>query len=482
MIRKLFTTLLCLLLTLALPLSSLAATEYTLSIIPGDELSTVQAAADLFHSLAFKLTAGDDSAKLSVVLNDTDVTNAAFRADENGVYVKSDTVSPDVLFYTWEECLEAMEKTAKAFGYDDETAALIQEIFTQGKDGFLTGFAAAANQDFSEVKTPEDGLALAKKTFQDDPAMIAFIEGVDSRTTVEEGEFADETHDTAASKLTISLTEEDYVTLCDTALMRKFVTELIEEETPEATEREKTEKTDEMIAELKEAYQNADIQITVTALKTETGEGPVALDLSVDILMPEDEDFAAQADSANKNGSGAAHLTMDASYRRLTTDEGVQRKAQLSMAANGEEICVGAFDALQAKDKTTTATLALLAGRQQITLTYDKAEADGVKDRTVAIYARSNASAIIAPAASDRPLLSFNLKTKEVEDEALKTVEAATPETASSVSAMTDAEYQAFAADMEARSQQTLYAILNNLPESVLDIFLTSYREAQAAQ
>ncbi len=480
MIRKLFTTLLCLLLTLALPLSALAATEYTLSIIPGDELSSVQAAADFFDSLAFRLTAGDDSAKLSVVLNDTDVASAAFRADENGVYVKSDTVSPDVLFYTWEECFEAMEKAVKTSGYDDETAALIQDIFTQGKEGFLTDFAAAANQDFSEAETPEKGLALAKETFQDDPAMVQFIEGVYSRMIVEEGEFSDETHDSATGKLTVVLTQEDYVTLCDTAMMRKFVAKLVEEETPEATEKEKSEKTDEMIAELKELYRKSDISIALTALK-ESG-APVSLDLTADLLIPDDIDAAAQSGGAEKDESETVHVTMDASYRRLTTDEGVQRKAQLSMTANGEEICVGEFDALQAKDKTTTATLALLAGKQQITLAYDKAEADGVKDRTVAIYARSNAAAIIAPAASDRPLLSFNLKTREVEDEALKAVEAATHQTAERVSAMTDAEYQEFATDMQTRSQQTLYTILNNLPESVLDIFLTSYREAQTAQ
>lgn len=61
MTRKLITTLLCLVLAVALPLAALADTRHTLTLIPGDDLSAVPAIADLCDALSLTLTKGEKS-------------------------------------------------------------------------------------------------------------------------------------------------------------------------------------------------------------------------------------------------------------------------------------------------------------------------------------------------------------------------------------------------------------------------------------
>lgn len=100
MIRKILTTVLCVLLVMALPLSALAATQHTLSIIPGDEIASVDAVTDLFKTLSFRLTMDEDAAAIGIAMDDTDVLTAAMRSDENGVYVQSDSLADGVLYFT----------------------------------------------------------------------------------------------------------------------------------------------------------------------------------------------------------------------------------------------------------------------------------------------------------------------------------------------------------------------------------------------
>ena len=54
MLRKLLSSILCVLLAVMLPLCAFAATEGTLTIIPGDELASNTMIKDLCDALAFK--------------------------------------------------------------------------------------------------------------------------------------------------------------------------------------------------------------------------------------------------------------------------------------------------------------------------------------------------------------------------------------------------------------------------------------------
>lgn len=96
MIRKWLTTLLCLLLSLALPLCALADTQHTVQVIPGDDMASVDGVKDLCDALAVKVTTNDKAGALTLNLSGTDVLNVKLTADENGLYVQSELLGSDV--------------------------------------------------------------------------------------------------------------------------------------------------------------------------------------------------------------------------------------------------------------------------------------------------------------------------------------------------------------------------------------------------
>ena len=105
MTRKLITTLLCLMLAVALPLAALADTRHTLTLVPGDELAAISAVADLCDALAFTLTKGEKSGAMTLSISDEDIaTVAAGRgADSTGLYVQSTLLGDDVYYVNWDD-------------------------------------------------------------------------------------------------------------------------------------------------------------------------------------------------------------------------------------------------------------------------------------------------------------------------------------------------------------------------------------------
>ena len=103
MTRKLITTLLCLVLAVALPLAALADTRHTLTLIPGDDLSAVPAIADLCDALSLTLTKGEKSGGLTLSVGGEDIATVALGADSNGVYVESTLLGDDVYYVNWDD-------------------------------------------------------------------------------------------------------------------------------------------------------------------------------------------------------------------------------------------------------------------------------------------------------------------------------------------------------------------------------------------
>lgn len=103
MTRKLITTLLCLILAVALPLATLADTRHTLTILPGDDLAVIPALEDLCDALSVTLTTGEKSGGLTLGISGEDVATIAMGADSTGLYVQSNLLSDDVLYLTWDD-------------------------------------------------------------------------------------------------------------------------------------------------------------------------------------------------------------------------------------------------------------------------------------------------------------------------------------------------------------------------------------------
>lgn len=127
MTRKLITTLLCLVLAVALPLAALADTRHTLTLIPGDDLSAVPAIADLCDALSLTLTKGEKSGGLTLSVGGEDIATVALGADSTGLYVQSRcwgttctmstgmTASPTSPIWSWKSPRQTAWKQTRAW-------------------------------------------------------------------------------------------------------------------------------------------------------------------------------------------------------------------------------------------------------------------------------------------------------------------------------------------------------------------------------
>ena len=290
MIRKILTTVLCVLLVMALPLSALAATQHTLSIIPGDEMASVDAVTDLFKTLSFRLTTDEDAAAIGIAMDDTDVLTAAMRSDENGVYVQSDSLADGVLYFTWDEIFDAALTSMKELDADEEDTQAVQQALDQAKQQFVTALSTASSLSVSEAKTPEEGMAAVKEMFKDDPVMVSFVEDIYNRMKQTEGEFTSAAHDPATLKMELSITADDYVKICDSKYMRNILETAAEQEFPDATAGEKAAKVDELIAKMKEMYSKSEINIPITILTAEEGNTLISMEMPMVPTKPDEPD------------------------------------------------------------------------------------------------------------------------------------------------------------------------------------------------
>lgn len=104
MTRKLITTLLCLVLAVALPLAALADTRHTLTLIPGDDLSAVPAIADLCDALSFDPDQGREVGRgLRFPVGGEDIGHRCAGRGQTRLYVQSTLLGDDVYYVNWDD-------------------------------------------------------------------------------------------------------------------------------------------------------------------------------------------------------------------------------------------------------------------------------------------------------------------------------------------------------------------------------------------
>ena len=96
-----------------------------------------------------------------------------------------------------------------------------------------------------------------------------------------------------------------------------------------------------------------------------------------------------------------------------------------------------------------------------------------VRERDVALYLRSNAVNIIEPAASDRPLITFQVVSSPADPAVLSVIEAADADSSVNVFKLSDEGMQALVGDITNRAMQAAYTALANLPASVVQLLFS---------
>ena len=486
---KLLAILLALLCAL-LPLSAMAATEYSVQLIPGDDMASVPAVKDLCDALTLRLLQGENSGMLTLNLSGEDVFSAAARMTGDGLYLDSALLGDKPVYASAEDIGQVLTQLASAEeGMTQETLnqikPMIAHLFSQaGMMSELKGMALADPSVTPPAELKSDELReQLQKLYGDDPAMLDYVLGILDRAEITEGSFTSDAHDPATQSIKITLTKDDVAKLQNSTTIRDTLMKSGSLTAEEAAE------------ELKKSMDNIqkmDVVLTLYTTETELVSLEMTMDAAIDVT---DEDGDTDLES----------VQMTAAYNRLTKDGTVNHSASMLIGEDGETEADLAF-VLTAKDGSYTLDgamnevddgkeepmmtvkgvltvadgkadgwLALLADETQITFTYAASVEGDSTDRVMALYVRENAVALTDLAASERPLFSLRLKTTEnADDSALKAIEAATAETALQPLQMSDEDCTAYITSISTNATQVLYAVLSKLPSSVIELMTAS--------
>ena len=481
--NKLLAVLLALLLCAMLPLSAMAATEYSFQLIPGDDMASVDAIKDLFDVLTVRFLKGEGSGMLTLSLSGEDVFSAATRMTGDGLYLDSAILGDKPVYASAEDIGQVLTQLATADeGADEEIVSQIKPMIAQlfSQAGMMSELKGMALTDPSvtppaELKSDELREQL-QKLYGDDPAMLDYVLGVLDRAEITEGSFTSDAHDPATQSIKITLTKDDVATLQSSTTVQKMLTD-----SGSMTE-------EEAAAELKKAMDNMDVVMTMYADDSHL----VALEMTMDSAMTvTDDDGEAERES----------VQMTAAYNRLTKDGVVNHSATMMLGEDGETEADLAFvlteedgsytldgamnevddgkekpiltvkGVLNSADSKADGWLAMLADENQITFTYTGSTEGDQTERLVSLYARENAVAITELAASERPLFSLRVTTSEnADDNALKAIESATAENAVQPLQMSDDELTEYLTSISTNATQVLYTVLSKLPSSVIEL------------
>ena len=195
--NKLLAVLLALLLCAMLPLSAMAATEYSFQLIPGDDMASVDAIKDLFDVLTVRFLKGEGSGMLTLSLSGEDVFSAATRMTGDGLYLDSAILGDKPVYASAEDIGQVLTQLATADeGADEEIVSQIKPMIAQlfSQAGMMNELKGTALADPSvslpdETFNSEEMRAQIKEAFADDEAMADYVLGILDRAEITEGSF-----------------------------------------------------------------------------------------------------------------------------------------------------------------------------------------------------------------------------------------------------------------------------------------------------
>lgn len=465
MFRKWITVFLCLMLSVMLPLTALADTQHTLSVVPGELLSSQEAVKDLLDVLALRITEGENSGALTVLLNDQPIVTVGLKADAVGLYAGSDLLGDDVLYVTWDDGFAFLNGLLlAAMGESGVDEAMLQELETglaEVQNGIVAAIAETEKLS-AEPVTPasmEENLQALEILFADDPAMVDYIKNQYDSMTIEDGVFTAEDRDDADQKYRMVMDETDLVAVCETQYMKTALREALAMEMPEASETELDSAVEEAITEVKKLYEESGFEMIMEMYTLDAGQTLVGLDMIVNM----------NAESAEQET-----VQMAGQYDRLTVETGISHKADAAISA-GDEVVEFAFDLQQASDGVSEGMLGLLADGEEVLILYKSEEKTAdICERSFDLYLRSEATAILEPAASARPVIGIKLVTEPAPVETLMALEAADRETSVNVLTLSEQQMQELAEQLSLNTMQIFYTALGQLPTSTLQLMMGS--------
>lgn len=463
MIRKWMTILLTLLLAVMLPVCAMAQPmQHTLTIEPGDMIAAEPAIADLFKVLALTVTPGERSGALTLTLGDTDIATVALGADASALYAYSNELLGDtVISANWDDVFEFIKGLISMEMVDENGDGpgvdVILEQVDQYKAQLMLMLENGLQVD-TGVVSGEEAMAQASEMFGEYPEMLAWVEGIYEDLTPENGEFTAENRDTADQKYSLTLTNEDFLALMDTDFVQSTIENQILSQDGTIDGDTLKQMANEAVAEAKAAFESTSITVATEVYTLDEGNTTVGIDMNMDIVSPEDAE---------------EQVKMILNYGRHTTEAGVAHKGQLWMGPNDEEAIEMKLDSLCGADGVCKGLIGLLADGEEVVVQFGSEEkADSVTECFASVHLRSEATTILEPSASNRPLITFKVVSSPAKTDATAKIDAADYAATTDIMKMTSEEMEAFVNSVSTNAMQVLFTAMSKLPTSTLELFM----------
>lgn len=479
MFRKILASILCLMLALAMPLTSLAATDVTVRVIPGDELSSLhEAVGPILNKLLVHVVAEDEGAVVALESDKGEVLSAALRADTNGFYVSSPLLGDRTLYFTMEDVAAFMSEMMKQSGASEAEIAEFQQAMAQmAAPSMATAQASEINED----------------AMMNDPAMQEFMKKIEEKLVITEGDFTDAAHNPATTKTELVMDSSDILLVMDSQMIKDMYAQMAEEAGMDPEQLMKTVKDlfnqldmtynivaytneDDLCALTMDMVMKGDVTLEVAdengKTSTQKAKFDMLMDLDVNVLTQGELDTVAIVANMNNNGSGSDELKNAVMNMNIAVNDEADSVALVGdVTIDGKKgEFQGAF--AEGENDSVKGWIAGLAKGTQMTGLIEASEENDVQNVQVSLLMRSDATAIVEPTWSDKPMISVAVQVKEVETPAaLAALKAATPETAMQLLKMSQEELQNEIGAISNDAISALLAGLSNLPE-LMNLFM----------
>lgn len=496
MFRKILASVLCLMLALALPLTSLAATDITLKIIPGNEVASLdERVKPILDSLNLRVTVEDASALLALESTSGEVASAGIRADEQGFYVASAFLGDRVLYFTVEDISAFVVEMMRQSGADEEAIAQFEQAIAQAT--MSTGAQNVTGNSITSIMNMDDVDEMtAEELYANDPAMLQFMENIENKMVVTEGNFTDPAFNPATTKTEVVMTSEDMMLIFDSEMVKEIYGSMAQAGGMTADDLIKMVKDvfsqldmtynivaytngDDLCAMQMDMIMKGDVTLETTdangKTSTETANFDTTMDLDVNVLTAGEVDnmviTTVMTDKASSDSPETIGFDMNIADDDAT--DTVAFDGKLTEAENTVLQFQGAV--AEAEDDAISGWVGILADNEQVTFTFNGKETNDVYDGMLSIYARTDCTAIVEPTWSDNALISFAVQVKDVETpELLKKLNVATPATSVQLLQMDQDQFSNEVSAISGDAMGALFTGLGNLPSELMELFMTA--------
>ena len=479
----------------------------TITFTPGQELASNAIVSEMSAATAIRLSKLPGGlGGLTISLQGVDVLTLLARVQADGLYLQSETLGKDPLYFSWEDVNKYITSSMSANG----TNAMQIEQFS-------SGFSQAIANVFSDkeaLPATIDEAMIKERITQSmggDDTFVKWIEEIQSRAVTTAGDYTVGESDKADTKIDLTITAEDIAKLWDAKYNQDMMAKQIRTDDSTLTDDQVVAKVKDETEKLKKdtldskALINASFYkmgatdlvafvIDASGINTQSADKIVYTNATVE---PADTTVAADATTEPAAVKAPENITMHMQFTRQTLADG--KKYAVLMNADKDGVKTADANAmLTVGDQKATGEMSVSDGKAQLFtmgLTADYADPKNISGQwTLAVLDPTSPIAIaldFTQKTGDTTVdtavsASYATTLDEIKADAAKallgtvqvnalvqadsgmyaTLKEATPQTSLALLTLNDDDMAAYFGKLQSNAIQLVYKVFANLPEN----------------